>query len=82
MFSQLEQYQHNQKDIVKKHNGKIIAVKDGNVLGEFPTKTDALKTMLKKYEPGTFLILKCSPGEEEYTRRFRTRVQLEECPAI
>ena len=78
----LEQYKQCQQELVKKHNGKIIAFKDGEVLGEFPTKTHALEYMTGRFEPGTFLIIKCTPGDEEYTRRFRNRVVLfKDCPA-
>ncbi|CAK7066431.1 MAG: hypothetical protein DELT_01655 [Desulfovibrio sp.] len=78
MKTQLDLYRHNQERIVQDFNGKIIAVKDGEVVGEFPSKTDALEFMAARYEPGTFLVIRCTPGDEEYTRRFRTRVQLKE----
>lgn len=82
MVSQLKLYARNQDELVKRHNGKIIAVKDGECLGEFNSKTEALDFMLQEHLPGTFIIIKCTPGDEEYTRRFRSRVDvLAECPA-
>ena len=81
-MSQLDYYKQRQQELVKKYNGKIIALKDGEVQGEFSTKTDALEYMAVRFEPGSFLIIKCTPGDEEYTRRFRNRVVLfRDCPA-
>lgn len=73
MKTQLDMYRERQDDLVKKYNGKIIAVKDGDVLGVFPTKTMAFDAVSAKHAPGTFIIIKCTPGDKEYTRRFRSR---------
>jgi len=68
--SQLEMYKECQSDLLRKYNGKIIAVKDGECLGDFQTKIDALREMSKKYHQGEFLIIRCTPGEREYTGYF------------
>jgi len=73
MPTQLDMYKARQAGIVQEYNGKIIAVKDGEVLGEYPSKTEALDAMCERFEPGSFLIIKCTPGDEEYTLRFRSR---------
>ena len=72
--SQLDMYKANQAEIVKKYNGKIIAVKDGVVQGEYPSKVEALRAMQEKFAPGSFLVIRCSEGEEEYTGVFHSRV--------
>jgi hypothetical protein len=72
-MSQLEMYIRRQNALVVEYNGKIIALKDGEVLGVYPTKTDALEDMQRRrLVPGEFMIIKCTPGDEEYTARFRT----------
>ena len=76
MKSQLDHYKECQQELLKKYEGQIVAVKDGEVLGVFPTKTDALEETSKNHSPGSFLIIKCTKGDEEYTRRFRSRVLL------
>ena len=78
MKSQLDYYKECQQELLKRHEGKIIALVDGMVLGEFSTKTDALEKISKEHAPGTYLIIKCTQGDEEYTRRFRSRVILPE----
>lgn len=81
MRNQLDMYKDRQRELVREYNGKIIALKDGEVQGVFPSKTEALDFMSGRFEPGSFLIIKCTPGDEEYTRRYRSRVMLRREPA-
>ena len=69
-----EYYLKNQNNIVKKYNGKHIVIKDNAVVGAFNTEAEAYFDSLDKYEQGTFIIQKCSPGEKDYTQSFRSRV--------
>ena len=72
-MTQLEMYIARQNALVAEYNDKIIALKDGVVLGVYPTKTDALEDMQRRHlAPGEFMIIKCTPGDEEYTARFHT----------
>lgn len=69
-----EYYLENQNDIVEKYNGKCIVIKDYAVVGAFNTEEEAYFDSLEKYEQGTFIIQKCSPGEKDYTQMFHSRV--------
>ena len=73
MSAQLDMYKARQSEIVRQYEGQIIAVKDGEVQGVYHSKTEALDAMCERFPPGSFLIIKCTPGDEEYTLRFRTR---------
>ena len=77
-MSELEHYKQRQVEYVKKYEGKILALKDGEIQGVFESKVDALEAMKKKFAPGSFMIIKCTPGDGEYTRRFRSRVFFQE----
>ena len=81
-MTQLDMYIERQGLLVAEYNGKIIALKDGEVLGAYPTKTDALEDMQRRgLAPGGFMIVKCTPGDEEYTARFHTpRIVLHGAP--
>jgi hypothetical protein len=69
--SQLDMYIEKQSDFLKEYNGKIIAVKDGVVQGAFETKIEAYRAMrIKGYNEGEFIIIRCAPGDSEYTARF------------
>jgi hypothetical protein len=66
-------YIKRQNTLVAEYNGKIIARRDGELLGVYSTKTDALEDMQRRrFAPGGFMIIKCTPGDEEYTVRFHT----------
>ena len=67
-------YLDNQKKLVKKYNGKVLVIKDKQVIGIFDNEKDAYFDSTGKYKPGTFMIQKCTPGEEAYTQTFHSRV--------
>lgn len=60
-------YIENQKEILKKYNGKVIILKDFEVVGAYDNEWDAYETASEKYKPGTFIIQDVSPGTEAYT---------------
>jgi len=71
MASQLEMYQARQNEIVKEYNGEIIAIKDGEVQGKFDSLVEAYRAMLAKgYSEGEYMIIRCTPGDSEYTAWF------------
>ena len=63
-------YLDNQDEFVKMYNGKYLVIKDDAVVETFDTEDDAYFASIKKYEPGTFMIQKCSPGDKDYTQQF------------
>ena len=75
MPTQLDYYIENQNELVKNHNNEIIVVQDGKYIGTFNSKTEAMTEMLKRgYVPGTFMVIMCTPGDEEYTAYFHSNV--------
>lgn len=72
----LEAYKDQQDTLLQKYEGKILAIHDGKLAGVFDSKVEALIEMKEKFEAGSFLIIKCTKGDSEYTRRFRSRVML------
>lgn len=67
-------YIDNQESLVKKHKGKILVIKNQEVIGVYNTEIDAILNTAKEHEIGTFLVQKCEPGEESYTQTFHSRV--------
>jgi hypothetical protein len=75
MASQLELYIGNQAEIVKECDGKIVAVKDGKALGDHPTYLDAWDAMKAPgFQELTSKTIRCTPGKEQYTAKFRHRI--------
>jgi len=67
-------YLDNQEELVKKYNGRYIVIKDYKIIGDYDDPGIAIKETSKKHERGTFLVQKCSPGEDDYTQTFHSRV--------
>jgi glycine betaine/choline ABC-type transport system substrate-binding protein len=67
-------YIDNQIDLVKKYDGRYIVIVDEKVVGNYDDYSQALSDSLKNYEMGTFLVQKCSPGNNDYTLTFHSRV--------
>lgn len=64
----------NQKDFVRKYEGKHIVIKDMDVLGAYDSEMAAISETCKKHELGTFLVQFVEPGQESYTQTFHSRV--------
>jgi hypothetical protein len=71
---EFEYYLDHQDDLVKKYNGKFIVIVGELVVGSYDMEDEALYESEKKYELGSFLIQKCTPGKGEYTQTFHSRV--------
>ena len=69
-------YLEHQQELVNKYKGKIIVIKDNEVLGAFSSEIEAINKTSEKHELGTFLIQKCEPGRASYTQTYHSRVVL------
>jgi hypothetical protein len=71
-------YLKHQKELVKKYNGKIIVIVNNKVnnkvINKYDNKKDAYLDSNKKFKPGTFLIIECTPGKDSYTIHQRSRI--------
>jgi len=65
-------YLDHQDELVQKYNGRVIVIAGESVVGDYKDDEDAYFDSKEKYELGTFLIQKCTPGDEAYTRHFYT----------
>ena len=55
-------------------DGKFLVIKDKSIVGVYDREDVALFESEQKYELGTFLIQKCTRGNEAYTQSFNSRV--------
>jgi hypothetical protein len=67
-------YLDNQEELVKKYDGRTLVIIDDKVVGNYDNFKEAYTDSLNKFEAGTFLIQKCSPGDKDYTFTFHSRV--------
>ena len=62
-----EFYLANQDEMVEKYCGKVIAIKNGKVLGAYEDELAAINETKKTHELGTFIVQRVSEGDEAYT---------------
>jgi hypothetical protein len=67
-------YLAHQADIVAKHIGKYVVIKDAAVQGAYDSEGEAIAKAQEKYTLGTFLVQKVEPGTGGYTQTFHSRV--------
>jgi hypothetical protein len=65
--TEFKYYLDNQNEILKSYNGKVVVIKDSNVVGAYESYQQAHLESIKKYKLGTFLLQLCTPGDEAYT---------------
>lgn len=67
-------YLAHQEELVKGYNGKVLVIRNREVVGSYDTESEALFGAKALYPLGTFIIQRCSPGETDTTQRFSSRV--------
>lgn len=67
-------YLEHQEKLLQLYNGKYIVIVNSHVVGAYDSREDAYYSSLEKYEPGTFMIQLCTPGDSAYTIRYYNRV--------
>ena len=73
---EFQYYIDHQEELVKVYNGKCLLIVDQEVKGAYDSETEAYLKGKATFGLGNFLIQKCSPGQESYTRKFHNRIIL------
>lgn len=71
---EFQYYLDNQDELVQMYNGKFLVIKNQKVIASYDSEEDAYFESQKEHELGTFLIQKCTPGNDAYTQTFHSRV--------
>jgi hypothetical protein len=65
--NELEFFIANQDELVRKYEGKILVIRNGEVVGVFDTPLAAYLDAQSRFEPGTYAVQTCAAGPEAYT---------------
>jgi hypothetical protein len=65
-------YLAHQAEFLQKYAGRVLAIRDGVLLGDYADELSAVAETTKHYPLGTFLIQRCEPGATSQT--FHSRV--------
>lgn len=76
---EFQYYLDHQDELVKKYNGKYLVIKDASVNSAFDTVSDAYEYISAQGFIGKAIIQKCSPGSDDYTMTFHSRVRFSSC---
>jgi hypothetical protein len=69
----------NQNELLKKYNGQIIAVVNGECVGTYECSHDAIEAMYDKgIDPDSFIVILCEPGDRQYMARFHGNVTIDQ----
>ena len=74
MEMNFEWYLEHQVDLVAKHGGKVLLIKDCKVVSVHDNELQALKDVSENHAPGTVLIQRCEPGSDSVTETYHSRV--------
>ena len=64
---ELDYFITHQCELLQQYRGKILVLKDENVVGAYQNVLEAYTKAQEKYEVGSFMIQPCEPGPEAYT---------------
>jgi hypothetical protein len=67
LLDSFEFYLSHQEEFVEKYNGRVVALKDCKVLGDYEDQMTAITETAKTEPLGTFIVQKVSPGDQDYT---------------
>jgi hypothetical protein len=57
----------HQDELVEKHRGKILVIRDERIEGIYASPLEAYLSAQKRFPAGTFMIQPCEPGPDAYT---------------
>ena len=57
----------HQDELVEKHRGKILVIRDEQIEGVYASPLEAYLSAQKRFPAGTFMIQPCEPGPDAYT---------------
>lgn len=70
---EFDYYLAHQSELVKQYSGRVLVIKNETVLGDYESEPEAIAEASKTHAVGTFLVQRCTPGNEAYTGVYHTR---------
>jgi len=71
---EFDYYLKHQDELVRKYKGKVLVIKDCQVIGVYESEVEAVEQTSGDHELGTFLVQRCEAGEDSVTQTFHSRV--------
>ena len=74
LHDEFEYYLAHQAELAVQYQGRYVAIKDGQVLGDYDTVAEAVRVTARSHQPGTFLVQRCDADPKSTTQTFHSRV--------
>ena len=71
---EFELYLAHQQEMIEKYDGKVIVIKNADVLGVYDDELTAVTQTQKSHKLGTFSVQRVSEGTISYSQTFHSRV--------
>jgi hypothetical protein len=75
-LDEFQYYIDHQDELVRSYEGKIIVIKDAQVIGAYGSVMEAITKTYKTHEIGTYWVQSCERRSNGDTHKFHTRVFL------
>ena len=72
-----EYYRMNQQSLAEKYRGKVLVIKNQEVIGVFDSEVNAVEATKEKHPLGSFLVQRCERPEESKPQVFHSRVVIQ-----
>ena len=73
---EFQYYLNHQDELVALYNNRYLVICGQKVVGDYSSFAEAVTEAQKKFEPGTFLVQRCSEGPKDYTFSYHSRVRI------
>ena len=74
LSKEFEYYLAHKSELLSKYNGKVVVIRNCEVIGTYDSELQAVAETRKRYEMGTFLVQKVEPGNDSTLQTFHSRV--------
>ena len=72
LVKEFDYYLAHQDEMVAQYDGKVIVLKNFEVIGVYDTSLEAFTETVRDHERGTFIIQRVSAGDEAYSMTIHT----------
>jgi len=74
LIAQFRFYKAHQQELAQQYEGKVLVLKDDEVIGVYDDEFVAFQEASKMHPPGTFAVQPCEYPENDTVHRFNSRV--------
>ena len=76
LSDELDYYLNNQKELAKEHEGKVLVIKNREVIGVYESKSEALNETVRNHKLGTFLVQACKSDLNSLVQTLNSRARM------